>query len=699
MAGVLHLWNEWEIQILVLVSFALQVFLLIFAWMRRRGISGALESLVWLMYLLAESTTTYTLGHMSIIGYKPGEHRQLMAFWAPFLLVHLGGQDTITAYALEDNQLWPRHLFSFVVQALGAAYVLYKYVGGHGPLVAPAILMFLVGLLKNGERVWALSFSRLETLRRYIDNISIEQKVEPYSAGTQLDDEMILQGAHDLLHICMGQFVDEKIWPSVFQKNALVRFQEERKTFELIEMQLSLMYDIFYTKAAVIHTWYGRWVRAISLLGTVITFFLFQFKTRKDSYNRVDTAVTNILVIGALALETASVFRAVGSTWTCAMLKVVKWDCLHSLLVSLRRRARIAETRRWSAFIGQLNLLDSCTDSHSRKGRLASTIVSYFRNVSSTISRDTKELVLKEIQRMVEACEGKEDVMRSYRGQCALKRPDEFLKDLTWSTTTEFDQSILNWHLATNELIMNSRSSNLVDATKAVSNYMMFLLAERPYMLPSPVRPTVHLKARQELLLQKHELPSHNGNEDVLRPGAELGKKLVDKELEILMRVAIRENELPRRNENMEGEELGDKLQAKKSEVTELKLLQVVFGVWVEMLCYAAHHCSRESHARQLNNGGEFITIVWLLTTAEFNRRYSSAMQLKERKRGSIWNFMNFVNFKDFMDFILRSILSFFGGIFSIVCGTFFSLYGILFFLFLLGTFACLCAIIFTILG
>lgn len=62
-------------------------------------------------------------------------------------------------------------------------------------------------------------------------------------------------------------------------------------------------------------------------------------------------------------------------------------------------------------------------------------------------------------------------------------------------------------------------------------------------------------------------------------------------------------------------------------------LLHVVFGVWVEMLCYAAHHCSRDSHARQLNNGGEFITIAWLLTSVEFNRFYWREYWFKERKR------------------------------------------------------------------
>jgi hypothetical protein len=51
----IDLWNEWAIQILVLLSFTLQLVLL-FAGIRRSKASAVLRLLLWLAYQLADST-------------------------------------------------------------------------------------------------------------------------------------------------------------------------------------------------------------------------------------------------------------------------------------------------------------------------------------------------------------------------------------------------------------------------------------------------------------------------------------------------------------------------------------------------------------------------------------------------------------------------------------------------------------------
>ncbi|KAF7104816.1 hypothetical protein CFC21_105684 [Triticum aestivum] len=182
----LELWNEWEIQTVVAASFSLQVILFFFARIRRYNVSSVLRVLLWLVYLLADVVATYALGHMSSsLSKKSSSEHQLVAFWAPFLLLHLGGQDTITAYALEDNELWLRHLLNMFVQVACTAYVLYKYiVAGGVTFVHTAMLVFAAGVFKYSERIWALKLAskggspyigrrkrRLHTFRRWIYRI------------------------------------------------------------------------------------------------------------------------------------------------------------------------------------------------------------------------------------------------------------------------------------------------------------------------------------------------------------------------------------------------------------------------------------------------------------------------------------------------------------------------------------------------
>lgn len=147
-----QLWNEWEIQCLVLVSFFLQVFLLFFAGFRKRHRSRVLSLLLWLAYLSADTVAVFILGRLTRVG---GDD-SLVLFWALFMLLHLGGQDTMTAFSMEDCALWKRHLLNLATQVALAIYIVGKQWRGNKQLVAPMVLIFISGTAKYMERIWIL---------------------------------------------------------------------------------------------------------------------------------------------------------------------------------------------------------------------------------------------------------------------------------------------------------------------------------------------------------------------------------------------------------------------------------------------------------------------------------------------------------------------------------------------------------------
>ena len=103
---LMQLWNDWELQLLVLLGFMLQIFIFFSGSLRQCSTNSGLRLLIWLAYLLSDMVAVYALGQLSL--HKSdvpgaGEMHQLLFFWTPFLLIHLGGQDTIIAFSIEDN--------------------------------------------------------------------------------------------------------------------------------------------------------------------------------------------------------------------------------------------------------------------------------------------------------------------------------------------------------------------------------------------------------------------------------------------------------------------------------------------------------------------------------------------------------------------------------------------------------------------
>ena len=153
-------WNNWELRLLVLLSLTLQLSLFHFGRQRRYNVKIRIHIFMWFCYIMADSVATIALGVISsknrnFGNNNPKLHNELTAFWAPFMLLNFGGQDTITAFAIQDNQLWLRHFLALVVQSCVTFYIFNTSLKGNW-LSLLTIPMILVGFIRYIERIWVM---------------------------------------------------------------------------------------------------------------------------------------------------------------------------------------------------------------------------------------------------------------------------------------------------------------------------------------------------------------------------------------------------------------------------------------------------------------------------------------------------------------------------------------------------------------
>ncbi|XP_039803301.1 uncharacterized protein LOC120667278 [Panicum virgatum] len=165
--AAVHWWEESQMRVLVLGSLLVQFLLLIFSFVRRMAIPRWIRFIMWLAYLASDAVAIYALATLfnRHKNQDPGGSRMLEVVWAPVLLIHLGGHDGITAYNIEDNELWSRHLLTAVSQVTVAIYVFCKsWRGGDKRLLQAAILLFVPGVLKCFDKPWALKSASINSL-------------------------------------------------------------------------------------------------------------------------------------------------------------------------------------------------------------------------------------------------------------------------------------------------------------------------------------------------------------------------------------------------------------------------------------------------------------------------------------------------------------------------------------------------------
>ncbi|GMY34756.1 hypothetical protein FCV25MIE_29998 [Fagus crenata] len=676
--------NEWEIQALVMVSLSLQIILFVLGNRRKYSTSDKLSVILWIAYLSADWSATVSLSVLSNNAGNIGDNNidpkfVITAFWAPFFLLHLGGPDTITAYSLEDNELWRRHSLTLVIQVVVAVYVFLR-AWTKTALNFLAVPMFIPGIIKIWERIWVLRSASSENFKasmlrrpdpgpnyaRYMEEYSSkkdegfdvksgkfsEAPVVGYLSFTAPENVMIpdaatLQDAFIFFKTFKQLFADLIL--SIQDKvNSQSFFQKAScyEAFKVIEVELGFMFDVFYTKAFKVYSLKGCLLRLISFSSTVSVLLAF-FIMKKNAFSTADVIITYILLVGAIFLEIYAVLVLLTSDWTMLWLSKHKnsvVDFLYRIISSIP----LPGNKRWSNSMGQYNLITYCLKEKPAKCSVIQKFFCMYELLeknryqdSAEVSMDLKELIFEQLRDKsksasdLKACKelcasrgdrvlknAKCDDCRSREKQkthkeveldnvlqnakCIYEISKENRTTLEQSVDEEFDQSILLWHIATNlcyhsdwNTSPNSVNFSNCKASKLLSDYMLYLLVLRPFMLPNGIeqirfqdtcaeaieffeeRKSVCVgdQARIILLEVSTEIPPSKVKGDrsksVLFEGCRLAKSLRCLEIE--------------------------------------KKWELISHVWVEMLCYAASKCRWNHHAQQLTRGGELLTHVWLL--------------------------------------------------------------------------------------
>ncbi|KAL6654350.1 hypothetical protein ACP70R_007815 [Stipagrostis hirtigluma subsp. patula] len=661
-----EVWGEWEIRVLVLSSLALQVFLLLAGGLRKRVADWWLRMPLWLAYLLADYIAIYALGNLSqsqklCDGSRDGE-MHLLVFWAPFLILHLGGQDTITAFAVEDNELWLRHLLSLVSQVVLAGYVYWKSRPGVR-LMVPAVVMFVAGVAKYGERTLALRAASMGSLRssmltppdpgpnyaKFVEecqsrrdaglvarivivperppdgDVHVEVRREEYGD--------LVHSAHRLFRTFRRLFVDLILsFQDRIDSLAFFRRLEMDQAFKVVEIELVLMYESLHSKASVIHGRLGRGLRVFTLAAPVVSLVFFT-RAAGDmrGYAPVDIDISYVLLGGAIFLEFYAILLMLISPWTYADLRATQRlrpaaEAVFRLIRFFQPEAR----PRWSNKMSQYNLISYCLNDTPRwyKGimewlewrwnfRLKTMWDSCRYTKKIAVSERLKRLVFEQLRSKASSTMDPKSYRKlgEHRGQWALQRKGLY-QQLGWSVDCEFDESILLWHIATDLCFYASHEASedgennggpdpdpLPAMSREMSNYMLFLLVMRPFMMTASIgqiRFGDTCAEAKNFFRRADEIKDEKGCADRLRGVdtsiAEPRDVKGDRSKSVLFQAC----KLARQLMELEG-------------ATEEKRWRLVASVWVEMLCYAAGKCSGNAHARQLSQGGELLTVVWLL--------------------------------------------------------------------------------------
>ncbi|CAL5062898.1 unnamed protein product [Urochloa decumbens] len=655
-------WEEWQLRILVLGSLFLQ--LVLFAGSILRNLRNPLSRLcIWLAYLGADALAIYALATLFNRHKLPpgaGKRGALEVLWAPVLLIHLGGQHTITAFSIEDNELWRRHLVTLVSQVTVALYVFCKSWphGGDRRLLQAAILLFVVGILKFIRKPLTLMYASLGSVmtsslvypeRRGEHSTSLREvckllclpfptMINSAENAAQMKEEEehdlsfeeYVKKARELVQVTQVD-VNRKVTVSSFGKEMLfvdlsapysrrISILQSFLVLHHISAYLSVKSDLhgafrmIYTSFKGLASCLGFFLQLLLPFLPLASVVLFAQSHHKDDYEeKEDVKVTFVLLSCTALLEFLPIFLC---PWIVGPIIFSNAVAQHNNLMSFyARQSKPTQLMKLSGLIG-------CSGYVNKHWYIEQVPESTCWRIIKLVTEHVKDGWKLYI---VDGPSYKR--FNNFRGQWTLMRHKLCGQQLWWSLQqVPFDWSVLVWHLATelclhHPTITSAAAADLPAAqfSKLISNYMIYLLFIRPEMLMPGTRQGLFTAACYDIglmLKRGNEPPPKDARtvaEQILRtsqscytgdigtmvPGAcKLAKELME----------LLEDEEERWN--------------------------VIQGVWVEMLCCSASSCRGYLHAKSMGEGVELLTFIWLLLSRMGMETFADKFQRPEPGQG-----------------------------------------------------------------
>ncbi|KAG7943588.1 hypothetical protein I3843_15G049200 [Carya illinoinensis] len=408
------IWEKWDVRGVILFSLSLQIVLSFGAPMRKSTGNKLCILIIWGSYFLADWAANFTIGLItsSRNSCKFIQRNDLLAFWAPFLLLHLGGPDTIAAFALEDNQLWLRHFLTLIFQVVTSFYLFLETLPSN-KLWLPTSLIFLAGVIKYIERTRSLHFASWGTFREALlmepdpgpeyarlmevfsskkvarlpttisnrVDVDIKQSksafysLQPSEEG--LDDFEVVKYGYHFFNIFRGVIVDFISHNNRTKSRAFFLARNAEDALRVLEVELNFIYEILYTKFIVVHSCRGYFSRFLTFASVLVSLGIFFFRDCKNGLDNFDIRVTYTLLLGALSLEVIALFNLIFSDWTIASINKENtnprvWTILEKYLKfrtskwsddsgkEFSERVTPVLLRRWSESMAGFNLITYC---------------------------------------------------------------------------------------------------------------------------------------------------------------------------------------------------------------------------------------------------------------------------------------------------------------------------------------------------